>query len=184
MKKIMTKTALIVAIASLSALNVAHAATAEAKEAYRAAKIQADETFKGARAKCNEMSGNPKNVCIEEAKATQKRMHADAEAKYENTPKAYMKARVAGADADFSVAKEKCNAKTSNEKQLCLEEARATHTKAIVTAKSNEEIREVRKEAVEDKRDADYKVEIEKCGRLGGSAKDACITAAKAQYGK
>jgi hypothetical protein len=183
-KNTITKTVLILAVAVSGAFNAAQATTQEAKEAFRAAKIQADDTFKSARAKCNEMSGNPKSVCIEEAKATQKRMHADAEAKYENTPKAYLKARIAGADADFAVAKERCNAKTRNEKDLCLEEARAMHTKAVVSAKSNEEIREVRKEAAEDKREADYRVEIEKCERLGGSTKEACVAAVKAQYGK
>ena len=35
-----------------------------------------------------------------------------------------------------------------------------------------------------DKRDANYKVAIEKCDALAGAAKDACVSNAKAQYGK
>jgi hypothetical protein len=35
-----------------------------------------------------------------------------------------------------------------------------------------------------DKRDADYKVAIEKCDALAGTAKDTCVSGAKAQYGK
>jgi len=182
MKK--TLAVLIVGLGSLGVLNLAQASSSEAKEAYRTAKRHADETYKDARAKCNELSGNPKEVCIAEAKAAETGSKADAEAKYKNTTKAYLNARIVRADGEFSVAKEKCGAKTGNEKQLCLEEARAVHTKAVVDAKSGKEIREVRKEAAEEKREADYKVEIEKCERLGGSAKEACIAAAKSSFGK
>jgi hypothetical protein len=41
-----------------------------------------------------------------------------------------------------------------------------------------------RHEATKDKRDADYKVAIEKCDALAGPAKDSCVSGAKAQYGK
>jgi len=43
---------------------------------------------------------------------------------------------------------------------------------------------EARKEASADKRDVEYKVAIEKCDALARSAKDACISNAKMQYGK
>ena len=43
---------------------------------------------------------------------------------------------------------------------------------------------DARKEANADKRDADYKVAIEKCDALAGAAKDACVSNAKVQYGK
>jgi hypothetical protein len=182
MKK--STTILLAGFASLSVMGHAYAASSEAEEAYRAAKNNASESYKVAREKCNQMSGNPKDLCIEEAKAAEIRSKADAKAKYKNTPKAYTDARIAIADADFSVAKERCNAKAGDAKKLCLEEARAAHTKTVVDAKSGKEIREVQKDATEDKLDADYKVEAEKCERLGGSTKDACVAAAKAKYGK
>ena len=40
------------------------------------------------------------------------------------------------------------------------------------------------KEATADKRDAEYKVAIEKCDALAGTTKDACVSSAKVQYGK
>ena len=43
---------------------------------------------------------------------------------------------------------------------------------------------EARKEATQDKRDAEYKVAIEKCDALAGPAKNACVSNAKVQYGK
>ena len=43
---------------------------------------------------------------------------------------------------------------------------------------------EARKDASAEKRDAEYKVAIEKCDALSGPAKDACVSNAKAQFGK
>jgi hypothetical protein len=43
---------------------------------------------------------------------------------------------------------------------------------------------DARQEASADKRDADYKVALEKCDTLAGAAKDSCVNAAKMQYGK
>jgi len=38
--------------------------------------------------------------------------------------------------------------------------------------------------AAEDKRDADYKVAVEKCDALSGAAKNSCVQDAKARFGK
>lgn len=43
---------------------------------------------------------------------------------------------------------------------------------------------DARKEAGAAKRDADYKVAIEKCDALAGDAKDACASNAMARFGK
>ena len=43
---------------------------------------------------------------------------------------------------------------------------------------------EARKEASTDKRDAEYKVAIEKCDSLAGAAKDTCVGNAKVHFGK
>ena len=43
---------------------------------------------------------------------------------------------------------------------------------------------EARRDATEDKRDADYKVAAEKCDALSGAAKDTCMQNAKMRYGK
>jgi hypothetical protein len=46
------------------------------------------------------------------------------------------------------------------------------------------QIGEAKKEASDDKRDADYKVAVEKCDAMAGDAKASCIAAAKAKSGK
>ena len=47
-------------------------------------------------------------------------------------------------------------------------------------ARPPEKTAEARKDAAEDKRDAEYKVAVEKCDSLAGDAKDTCVRDAKA----
>ena len=49
---------------------------------------------------------------------------------------------------------------------------------------SAEKTADARRDAAEDKRDADYKVAIEKCDALTGASKDTCVRDAKVRYGK
>lgn len=163
---------------------VAHSSSDAAKNEYKAAVKSANAIYRADRAKCDVLSGNPKDVCIEEAKAEEKRSKADAKARYENTPKARMKARLDKADANYSVAREKCSAYSGNEKNVCIKEAKAAQTKAKTAAKSDREINEIKSDAAQDKADADYKVAVEKCNSLAGPSKDACIAAAKSRYSK
>ena len=81
------------------------------------------------------MSGNAKDVCMEEAKGKEKVAKAEADAAYKNTPKARESARVAHADADYNVAKEKCDDLAGNQKDVCVKEAKAAHMKAKADAK-------------------------------------------------
>jgi hypothetical protein len=77
-----------------------------------------------------------------------------------------------------------CDDKGGNAKDVCVTEAKAAHTKALADAKLDKKVGEARKDASADKRDADYKVATEKCDSLAGDAKAACVSAAKAKFGK
>ena len=182
MKKLLSY--LILSIAAAGMAGAALAATAESAAAYKAAKDNASASYKMARTKCDALSENAKDVCIAEAKAAEKRSKAEAKAAYKNTSKEHMNARIAAADGDKAVAKEKCKALSGNAKDICMKEADATHTKAVADAKSKEKITEVKSEAKQDKHEADYKVAIEKCDSLAGVTKDACVAAAKTKHGK
>ena len=141
------------------------------------------------------MSGNAKDICAAEAKGKDRVAKADAEAAFKNTPKARENARVARAQAGYDVAVEKCDDLAGNPKDVCVKEAKAELVKGKANAKVDRvtadtrqdaaaKQAEARKEAGTDKRDADYKVAIEKCDALAGPAKEACIGNAKAQFGK
>ncbi|HVO90376.1 MAG TPA: hypothetical protein VMV45_17700 [Casimicrobiaceae bacterium] len=165
------------------------------RDQYKAEKEKAEAQYKQDKAQCDGMSGNAKDVCVQEAKGKEKIAKADAEAAYKNTDKARYEARVARADADYDVAKEKCDDLKGNDKDVCVKQAKAQHTRAKADAKvaktANEtshdaavKTADARRDAAEDKRDAEYKVAAEKCDAMSGAAKDQCVKNAKARYGK
>lgn len=182
MKKIFAK--IFLGCVALGCVAMASAATDAEKAAYKEAKDSATATYKTARAQCDAMKDNQKDVCVAEAKAAEKRSKAEAEAKYKNTPKARMNARIAGFDADYAVAKEKCSAHSGNAKDVCVKEAKAVHTKAVADVKASKEISDVKSDTKAEKSEADYKVAIEKCDAMSGPAKEACVASAHSKYGK
>ena len=187
---------LLLAMIAAASLGLAGGASgAIDKGAYKTAKMNAESQYKMDKAACKSLSGNAKDICMEEAKGKEKVAKADAEAAYEPTPRHREAARKARADAAYNVAKEKCDDLAGNPKDVCVKEAKAAHVKALADAKvdrvaadtratSSEKTAEARRDAVEDKRDADYKVAIEKCDALAGASKDTCVRDAKMRFGK
>lgn len=165
------------------------------KDGHAMAKTNADAQYKLDREACSSLSGNAKDICMAEAKGKDHIAIAEADAAYENTPKARADARVAHAQAIHDVAVEKCDDLTGNTKDVCVKEAKAELVKGKANAKVDRVVADTRadaaakqtdarKEATVDKRDADYKVAIEKCDALAGPPKDSCIGNAKTQFGK
>lgn len=165
------------------------------KDAYKAATTNADAQYKLDKEACSTFSGNAKDICVAEAKGKDHMAKADAEAAYENTPKARESARVAHAQAAYDVANEKCDDLAGNAKDVCVKEAKAALVKGKADAKVDRVTADTRQEAATqqaaarteanaDKRDADYKVALEKCDALAGPAKDGCVAAARSQFGK
>jgi hypothetical protein len=157
-------------------------AVPDAKNAWRQAREAAAENFKHARAQCNSITGNPRDLCIAEAKAARVRAEEEADAAHENTLKAYTRARMRIASANFERDKTRCAALTGNDKDVCMEQAKATLITAEADAKADRKTIEARNEAREDKQKAAYRVALEKCDAFAGAAKDQCVTAAKAAY--
>ena len=151
---------------------------------YSAKKDQISADYKSDKAACDKLSGNEKDVCVERAKG--KESIAKAELEYSYTGKESDGAKIAErkADANYAVAKEQCDDRKGNDKDVCVKEAKATHEKALADAKLNKKVGEARQDAAQDKRDADYKVAVEKCDSMSGDAKSACVKAAKQRYGK
>lgn len=170
-------------VAALLALPVAHAATMSKAE-YRADKARISADYKADKAACASQSGNAKDICVEEAKAKESVARAELEYSYSGKSGDQTKVLVAKAKSAYAVAKEKCDDKAGNDKDVCVKEAKAVETKALADAKMGKQIGEAKKEASDDKRDAEYKVAVEKCDALAGDAKVSCIAAAKAKFGK
>ena len=185
------------AAASLGFAGVAFAAGSPgmSADAYKAEKDRIDAAYKADKAACKPLSGNAQDVCEVSAKGKRDVAKAEAEAHYKNTAAARYDARKAKVEADYKLAKEKCDDLAGNNKDVCVKEAKSAETRGLADAKvdkvaaessqsSAQKVAEARKDAVEDKREAEYKVAVEKCDALAGDAKSRCVAEAKARFGR
>jgi hypothetical protein len=159
-------------------------APASSKAAYDLARDNASVSYKRARDACDTITGNPKDVCVAEAKAARVRADEEANAYYQNTLKAFTQSRMRIADANFERDKARCNALTGNEKDVCVSQAKAMLISVQADAKADSKTMEARADARADKETAAYKVALEKCDAFAGAVKDSCVSAAKTQFGK
>ena len=188
-----TVTAIAVAIGFT--FSVGAMAQTMSKDDYKAGMDSIAAEYKSNKASCEALSGNANDICMAEVKGKEKVAKADLDARNKNTNEARYDALIAKADADYAIAKEKCDDQAGNVKDVCLKEAKATETAAKADAKSqmkiskadkkaDKESAEVRQDAASDKRDANYSVAKEKCDALAGGAKDSCMNEAKLNYGR
>ena len=200
-----TTLTLIAAAVSL-AFSASAMANSMTKTEYNTAKKNIEADYKLAKTGCDPLLANAKDICMAEAKGRENVALAQLSATYKPSQKTRYEARIAQAQSDYAVAKEKCDDKAGNEKDVCVKQAQAAHTAAKADARTqlktadanqtaneksakaheqaNKQIAEVRKDAVVEKRDAGYAVAKEKCDALSGNPKEACVTEAKARYSK
>jgi len=173
--------ALVVCIGTLACASGSYAAGDKAT--YDSAKESAKSTYEAAKAKCDALKDNAKDICVAEAKAARTRTEEEAKAAYKGTPKAHQHAVEEIAEADYKVAKERCDDRTGNDKDVCVKVAKAAMTKAKADAKASRVSTDAKVDASKDKREADYKVAAEKCDAMSGDAKSSCVKSSKAKYG-
>ena len=189
------KTFCLTAIAAVTLGVPLLAGAAMSKAEYDSAKKTIGADYKMAKSACDPLAGNGKDVCVAQAKGQEKVALADLQVTYKPGNTSRYDARLARANADYAVAKEKCDDKAGNVKDICVKEAEAAQTAAKADAKAqmksvdagkaaDKKIAAARADAASDKRDAGYAVDREKCDALVSNAKDVCIGAAKARYGK
>ena len=170
-------------------------ASSMTKYEYKAGKKGIEADYTSMKSGCDPLIANAKDICKAEAKGKENVALAELEAAYKPTAKTRNDVRIAKADANYAVAKEKCDDLAGNTKDVCMKEAKAAHVAAIADAKvqlkttdanqtAHEKIADVRKDAAADKRDAEYAVAKEKCDALKSDAKDQCVKEAKSRYGK
>lgn len=176
------------------------------KSQYKIHETNIGAEYEAAKARCDSFAGNANDICIAQAKGNKSIAKAELENNYQPTIKNHYNARVAKADADYSVANERCDDKAGNDKDVCVKQAKAAKVHQISdaeaemkTSKANNVANEksadanatamkksadADKVATAEKRDADFAVAKEKCDVLAGSAKDLCMSDAKVRFGK
>jgi outer membrane protein OmpA-like peptidoglycan-associated protein len=120
---------------ALSAQSIAAELTAAD---YAAAEKKIAVDFTTAKSACASLSGNASEICLVEAKGKESVAKADLEAKNQPTPDTRLQAQIARAEADFAVAKERCDDVTATAKTECLQAAQTAE--ATAKAKANKEM--------------------------------------------
>ena len=87
---------------------------------------QYEARYAVAKEKCDDQSGNAKDVCVQEAKTARDKAKADA--KLTKTVTTAMATDVdAKMKADYKLAREKCDSLTANAKDICIASAKARY---------------------------------------------------------
>jgi hypothetical protein len=168
---------------------------------YRAVTQKAAADYKAATAKCGSMSGNDKDVCMAEARLTRTRTEAKALSQYNNNPTSREKARSNMADAEYDLAKAKCEAKSGADKDDCMNTAKSEHTAALADAKSGATATASNASGASgavgssaagnagsdgglvdrtNTRDPAKSAAVDKCAQQGGDGKTGCLVQTKA----
>ena len=114
----------------------AMAAQTMSKEEYKGDKGKIVNEYKSAKAACASLTANAKDVCVAEAKGKEKVAKAELEARYKPGDKASHAVKITQAEADYAVAREKCDDKAGNDKKACVKEAKAVEARAKADAKA------------------------------------------------
>jgi hypothetical protein len=117
------------------ALATAHAGTMTKEEA-SAEKARIEAEYKADKKACDAMNGNAKDVCVEQAKGKEKVARAELDYKQDASERHRGKVATAKADAQYSVAKEKCDDLTGDQKDVCVKDAKAAKARAEADLKS------------------------------------------------
>lgn len=101
-----------------------YAYTGKAKDRTKALEAKAKADYAVAKEKCDDQTGNAKDVCVKEAKAVETKALADAKMNKE-IGEAKKDDAAAKTDADYKVAVEKCDALTGDPKVSCIAAAKS-----------------------------------------------------------
>ena len=141
----------ITAILAVTSLSFSTGALAQSmsKSEYKATEKSIEADFKSAQSDCDSFTDNARNICMAVAKGKQKVAKTELEARYKPSKEAGYKVSVAKAEADYAVAKEKCDDKVSNDKKVCVKEAKSAEMRAKVAARAHMNISDASKPAKE-----------------------------------
>ncbi|MFL6632911.1 MAG: BON domain-containing protein [Massilia sp.] len=164
---------------------------------YRNLTQKAETEYRAATAKCDARSGNDKDICMAEARLGRTRTEADVLSKYNNSAAGRARARTNLADAEYDLAKTRCDAKSGADKDSCMDNAKSVHTAALADARADRA--DANNAAASratgasgggsqasgglvtgtDTRDPAKAAAVDKCAQMGADAKTGCLVETK-----
>ncbi len=125
-----------IALAIGLAFSVGAMAQGMTQDQYKSGKSVIAAEYKIAKGACASLSGNANDICKAQASGKAKVDAAELSAKYLPSENANYKLRVARAEADYLVAKQRCDDSAGNTKDVCIKEAKAAAVAAKADAKA------------------------------------------------
>lgn len=179
---------------ALGAGTAVAAGSAMSKEEDKAHKERIEADYKAAKEQCDGMKDNARDVCMAQAKGKHEVVKAQLEARRDPGPRRDAEVRRKQAEADYKVAREKCDDLRRDAKDACRRDAKATYEHAKGQAKvaqaagergvnSGRTIEE-RRQARDASTDAQYAAGKERCETLSPQARDNCMNEVRRKYGK
>lgn len=172
----------------------AAAGEAMSRQDYEAQQERIEADYKAAREQCDRMKENAKDVCMAQAKGKHEVVKAQLEARRDPGPKRDAQVRKKQAEADYNVAREKCDDLPRDAKDACRKDAKATYEHAKGQAKvaqaagergmnSGKALAE-RQQARSTSTDAQYAAGKKRCETLSPQARDNCMNEVRKKFGK
>lgn len=167
--------------------------TAMSRQDHKAQKERNEADYKSARQQCEGMKGNARDVCVAQAKGKHEVVKAQLEARRDPGPKREAQVRRKQAEADYHVAREKCDDLSHGAKDACRQDAKATYEHAKDQAKVARaangarpagtppaEAAQVRGAAA----DSEFAAARERCETLASIARDNCMNEVRKKFGR
>jgi hypothetical protein len=163
------------------------------KDAYKAMEARIEATRKSELQTCEGAKGNAKDICRTAAKGKAKVAEAELDAEREPSPAADRAVKIAAAEADFDVARQRCEDSRGPVREAC--QARAEHERDAAERRAKIERVEATRRLQQAKvasakpapapasRDEKYAAEKARCGMMGED-RDSCLADAKRRFGK
>lgn len=170
------------------------AGEAMSRQDYKAQQERIEADYKAAKEQCDGMKDNARDVCMAQAKGKHEVVKAQLEARRDPGPGRDAEVRKKQAEADYDVAREKCDDLQRDAKDACRKDAKATYEHAKRQAKvaqaagdrgmNSGKSLEERQEARNASTDAQYAAGKERCETLSPQARDNCMNEVRKKYGK
>jgi osmotically-inducible protein OsmY len=193
------KTLIATLLATVAGASFAAAPTAALNHdpvTYRNLTQKAESEYRAATAKCDAKSGNDNDVCMAEARLARTRAEYEALARYNNTAAGRVRARTSVANAEYDLAKARCDARSGADRDSCMDNAKSVHAAALADAKDNTKAERTPASGDgnramgasgggstasgglvtgTDTRDPAKAAAVDKCAQMGADAKTGCL---------
>jgi len=104
------------------------------RAAYKSAWDKTEADYKAAKDQCKSMKGNAEDVCKEEAKVALTKAQLNVTQQYKNNASDVSRAQHKVAEAEYDLAKEKCDDMSGSGKSACKSEAKASYDRNVASS--------------------------------------------------